>query len=217
MDAVTTDLDVDAIIAVDVTAVAGVGVAMAFLLSEMVPAAVFSGSLFFCVPAETTASDATTDAEPAIPAGSSLSSCFSAADAAIAADANSICSVKRRQRQPLCLFFYSKWNPPLLKSPAGQDPAGLERQMSPKGPNPGGKSCRQDSFLPAVFGKIWFLSFFNSLSFLFLFFSFLSHYAFQVYLIDGIIFFHYHGFLFLIFHVHPSPIEYVKQPASVIL
>lgn len=106
MDAVTTDLDVDAIIAVDVTAVAGV--AMAFLLSEMVPAAVFSGSLFFCVPAETTASDATTDAETAIPAGSSLSSCFSAADAAIAADANSICSVKRRQRQPLCLFFYSK-------------------------------------------------------------------------------------------------------------
>lgn len=141
MDAVTKDLDVDAIIAVDVTAVAGV--AMAFLLSEMVPAAVFSGSLFFCVPAETTASDATTDAETAIPAGSSLSSCFFVADAAIAADANSICNVKRRQRQPLCLFFYSKWNPPLLKSPAGQNPAWLERQMSPKVPtqaeNPAGR------------------------------------------------------------------------------
>ena len=117
--------------------------AMAFLLSEMVPAAVFSGSLFFCVPAETTASDATTDAETAIPAGSSLSSCFSAADAAIAADANSICSVKRRQRQPLCLFFYSKWNPPLLKSLPGRIPPGWKgrchRRVPTQAENPAGR------------------------------------------------------------------------------
>ena len=109
---------------------------------------------FFCAPAETTASDATTDAEAAIPAGSSLSSCFSAGGCGSSwRDANSICSVKEEtEAAPLSLLSF-KMESASIKKPCRAESRRVGKADVTEGSQPRRKILQAEFFFTSCVWK----------------------------------------------------------------